>query len=153
MKQTLFSRISLLAALAALVPAASAVGFTGTQTGPGEWTYTLTFNGLDNYSIFQPQTRIILSGLTGVTNATAPTSTDFPNPQLEAINLAWTPTVSNGGTVVTWTHIGSGTGNFGGDLHVFGFKVLASGAVSGPVAVVTDGMSRDSRNLLPNGQQ
>jgi len=150
MRKALISKIFLLAVLAACVPAASAVTFTGSQTAPGEWTYTLTFESIDNYSIFQPQTRIILSGLSGVTSATAPTSTEFPD-GLNAINLAWTPVVLNGGTVVQWTHQGSGTGNIGGNTRVFGFKVFAAGATSGPVAVVTDGVSRDTGNLL-NGK-
>jgi hypothetical protein len=130
---------------------ASAVQFEGSQTNPGEWTYTLTYNSLDNYSISQPSTTITLTGLTGVVNATGPTSTDFPGGPgsfIDLLNLEWTPQVLGGGTIVQWTHDGPGTGNFGGDIHVFGFTVLAPGAVNGPVTVTTDGFSTDIPEVL-----
>ncbi len=120
----------------------AAVQFTGTQTAPGEWTYTLTYDPNDNYSICQINTTISLSGLAGLTQALAPTSTDFTEP-LNTTNLAWTPQVTNGGTVVSWTHVGPGTGNMGGAMHVYGFKVIAPGATNGSVAVVTSGFAKD----------
>src|SRR5215475_9961309 len=104
-----------------------AVTWTLVQAGPTKWTYTLTFDPFDNYSIFQANTTITMNGLTGVTGAAAPTSTDFTG-ALDTLNLAWTPQVLNGGTTVVWTHIGSGTGNFGTTKHVFGFSITAPAA-------------------------
>jgi hypothetical protein len=98
-------------ALLALVPApAGAASFAGTQTGPTEWTYMLTFDPLDNYAGCPPPgdvATITLSGLAGVVSATPPTSTDFPA-SLDSVNLQWTPQVSNGGTVVTLDAPGAG---------------------------------------------
>jgi hypothetical protein len=128
---------------------AGAVQFTGTQTAPGEWTYTLTYDLNDNYSVCQASTTITLSGFVGVTQALAPTSTDFPNPGLDAINLLWTPQVLSGGTTVTWNHAGGGTGNFGIALHVFGFKVIAPGASTGTVTVATSGFALDGACPAP----
>lgn len=71
-------------------------------------------------------TTITLSGLTGVTAAGAPTSTDFPAGPLTTTNLNWTPVVSGGGTTVTWTNPTCGSGNFGVAKHVYGFTVTAS---------------------------
>jgi HYR domain-containing protein len=128
---------------------AGAVSFSGTQTGPTEWAYTLTYDPLDNYAVCPAPgniATITLSGLAGVVSATAPTSTDYDNnPFLDALNLLWTPQVSNGGTVVTWTHFGSGgTGNFPIQKHVFGFKVFtAAPAVSGTINVASNGFSLD----------
>jgi len=73
-----------------------AATMVGTQTGPDQWTYELTFAPLDNYLIFPVATEstnpttITLTGLFGVTGATGPTSTDFP-PFQDAINLLWVP--------------------------------------------------------------
>lgn len=128
---------------------AQAVQWTLSQAGPTTWTYTLTFAPFDNYSIFQGNTTITMSGLTGVTAAAGPTSTDFPSNQ--ATQLAWTAQVLNGGTTVVWTHVGSGTGNFGSTLHVFGFSITAAGANNGNVSFATSGMSRDEGNPLPGG--
>ena len=121
-----------------------AVDFRGSQTAPGEWTYTLTYHPMDNYSICQPNTTITISGLADVTEAYGPTSTDFPNPFGDQVNLQWIPEVLNGGTTVRWTHYGPGTGNWPIDLHVFGFKVLAPGATNGTISVTTDGFAYDS---------
>ncbi|MGH8578057.1 MAG: hypothetical protein ACREXJ_14350, partial [Gammaproteobacteria bacterium] len=84
-------------------------------------------------SVLQPVTvaTITLSGLANVVAATPPTSTDFPA-SLDSVNLLWMPRVSNGGTVVTWTHQGPGTGNFGIPKHAFGLKVITGApAVNG----------------------
>jgi hypothetical protein len=133
-----------------LIESAEAVSFTNTQAGPNTWVYTLTFAPEDNYSITQASTTITLNGLTGVTAATGPTSTDFPDPTLSAMNLAWTVQVKNGGTTVVWTHAGGGTGNFDTTLHVFGFSITAN-APTGTAAMVTSGFSRDTPNPLPGG--
>lgn len=146
-------------AVALLVLAAApaeAASFVGTQTGPTEWTYTLTYDPLDNYAVCPAPgnvATITLTGLVGVVSATAPTSTDFPDAPggfLDTINLAWTPVVSGGGTVVTWTHLGPGTGNFGDAKHVFGFKVFtAAPAANGTVNVASDGFSIDVSVIGP----
>ena len=139
-------------------PPAQAASFDGKQTGPNEWTYTLTFAPLDNYGISAcgaSALTITLSGLVGVVSASNPTSTDFadpnlpsPNPFIDQVNLTWAPTqVSADGTVVVWTHPGSGTGNFGDVRHVFGFKVFtnpdAPSIANSSVHVVSDGLSAD----------
>src|SRR5215470_10687424 len=91
--------------LVALVAApAEAASFTGTQTGPTEWTYTLTYDPLDNYAVCPPPgniATITLSGLAGVVSATLPSSTDFDPPGgfLDLVNLEWIPQLSGGGTV------------------------------------------------------
>jgi len=136
-------------ALAIAGTRASAASFVGTQTGPGEWTYTLTYDPLDNYSICQPSTTITLGGLSGVTAATGPTSTDYSSPEignpfLDGVNLAWTAEVLGGGTAVRWTHLGSGTGNFSIPIRVHGFKVVAAGVANGPATVTSDGFETDT---------
>ena len=141
-------RLMLSLALLVLVPAPTgAASFAGTQTGPTEWTYTLTFDPFDNYAVCPPPgdvATITLSGLAGVVAATAPTSTDFPSDFLNSVNLMWMPQVSNGGTVVTWTHQGPGTGNFDIPKHAFGFKVITGApAVNGTVNVASGGFSLD----------
>jgi len=122
---------------------AMAVQFTGVQTGPGEWTYTLTYDPMDNYSICQLNTTITLSGLVGVTQAFPPTTTDFPIGGIGDLNLLWTPQVLNGGTTVTWTHAGGGTGNFPSAIHVFGFRVVAPTSTTGSASVATSGFALD----------
>ena len=146
-------RRSIMTALACLLlfpSAARAVSFDLTAVAPGVWTYTLTYDPLDNYSIFQPSTTISLTGLFGVTSATGPSSTDFPG-NLDLINLNWTTQVLGGGTSVVWTHVGSGTGNFSVPMHAFGFQVFAPGAATGVASLVTDGFSRDITDPLPGG--
>src|SRR5215471_5911561 len=90
-----------------------AVSFTGQQTASNEWSYTLTFAPLDNYSIYQPDTTITVSGLFGVAAAAGPTSTDFPFDFLDQVNTNWTAEVLNAGTAVRWTHVGGGFGFIG----------------------------------------
>ena len=135
---------ALILALHALTAApAEAASFVGTQTGPTEWTYTLTFDSLDNYATCSGLARITLSGMVGVVRATPPTDTDFP-PELHEINLRWEPAVSEDGTSVTWTHVGSGTGNFSDQKHVFGFKVFTeTPGVNGTVNAASDGIEID----------
>lgn len=143
-------RLSIPAAVLAFAWQAQAVTFTVSQAGPPTWTYTLTFAPLDNYSIFQGSTTITLSGLSGVTAATGPTSTDFDAGH-SAINLAWTAQVLDGGTKVVWTHVGAGTGNEPLTNHVYGFSVTAANSANGTVSLATSGMSRDTDDPLPGG--
>ena len=129
--------------------AAKAAHFDGVQTGPGEWTYTLTYDPQDNYAVCPSPgdiATITLSGLQGAVDATAPTATDFvpAGGLLDTVNQEWTPEVSADGTSVTWTHNGPGTGNFSIDKHVYGFKVItASPATNGTVNAASEGFSLD----------
>jgi hypothetical protein len=134
----------ILAVLLACAWQAQAATWTLTQAGPSTWTYTLTFDPLDNCNLFQNPTTITMSGLTGVTSAGAPTSTDFPAGALNTNNLAWTPQVLNGGTKVVWTNAVCGTGNFGVQKHVFGFSITAPTAPNAMASFVTSGISRDT---------
>lgn len=138
------------AALACLMGAGSAhaVQFTLSDQTADTWTYTLTYDPLDNYAVNgAPETATIkLTGLSGVVSAGGPTSTDFADAWLDQLNRNWVPSVLSGGTEVVWTHVGPGTGNFDVPLHVFGFTVMAPGASSGPVSVVTSGFSTDTTN-------
>lgn len=129
---------------------AQAIHFTVSQTGPPVWQYTLTYDPLDNYSIFQSPSAITVTGLTGVTAVGIPTSTDFP-PAFSASQLMWTAQVSNGGTTVVWTNNGGGTGNFSTAQHVYGFSITAPNAGNGTVSFATSGFSRDRGNPLPGG--
>lgn len=121
---------------------AQAVQFTGSQTGANTWTYNVTVDPLDNYSVCQPNTTITINGLTGVTAAAGPTSSDNPNPGLVAIQLAWTAAVTNGGTTVVFTHVGLGSGNFGTPFHINGFTITAT-ATSGAGSFATSGFEKD----------
>jgi hypothetical protein len=129
----------------------NAVSFSGQMSGTNRWTYTLTFAPLDNYSIFQQNTTITLSGLFGVIGATGPHSTDFPSAYIDGINTNWLVEVLESGTKVRWTHLGPGTGNFNTQQNVFDFQVFAHGATNGAVALTTSGFSRDTNNPLPDG--
>jgi hypothetical protein len=132
---------------AACASPAFAVQFTLESHVGNVWTYTLTYDPLDNYN--QPTTggiptTITLSGLGGVQAAGPPTSTDFdpPGGLLDLWNLDWQPTVLNGGTRVVWendgTPSGTGTGNFDNAKHVYGFTIISS-ADPGNVQLDTDG--------------
>src|SRR5262245_21828047 len=117
---------SLATAILLTASAASAVHVAVASQGADLWTYSLTYDPLDNYN--QPSTgfptTITLSGLLGVTAAGAPTSTDFlpTGGDIDTVNLHWTPAIGNGGTDVVWTNADddSGTGNFDEPKHVFG---------------------------------
>ena len=122
---------------------AFAVHFTGSQTGPTTWTYNLTIDPLDNDSVCQANTTITITGLSGVTAATPPTSTDIPSAGLAPLQLLWTPQVLSGGTTVVWTHpSGAGTGNFGSAFHINGFTITAT-AQPGIAPFATSGFARD----------
>ena len=133
--------------------ASEAVSLSLSSAGGGVWTYTLTYDPLDNYSIFQLSTTITLSGLSGVSDALGPTSTDFdpPGGVFDTLNLGWVPAVLDGGTAVSWTHTGGGTGNFDEPKHVFGFSIVAPGVQTAAVILMTDGFTRDVSNPLPDG--
>lgn len=140
----LLRRVLPLALFVLAAPPTQAASFVGTQTGPTEWTYTLTYDPLDNYAVCPAPgdvAKITLSGLSGVVSATPPTSL---TEGLPPGNLDWVPQVSGGGSVVTWTHQGSGTGNFGVPMQVFGFKVSTAIPVpNGTVKAASDGFSID----------
>jgi len=121
---------------------AYAVHWTSSLAGPSTWKYDLTFDPFDNYSISQTNTTITMTGLTGVTAAAGPTSTDFDEP-LNTTNLAWTAQVLNGGTKVVWTHVGGGTGNFGTAKHAYGFSITAASSHNGSVPFATNGFQTD----------
>lgn len=123
---------------------APAVTWTLSSAGPSTWTYTLTFAPFDNCNLFVSPTTITMTGLTGVTAAGAPTSTDFPAGALNTNNLNWTPSVQSGGTKVVWTNPTCGTGNFGVAKHVFGFTITAATAFNGTVSFATGGMAVDT---------
>lgn len=127
-----------------------AVSLTGQQTATNEWTYTLTFDPFDNYSICQPSTTITLAGLSHVVGAAPPTTTDLPG-SLDEINTNWTAEVLADGLGARWTHLGSGTGNWSDPRHVYGFRVFANGATNGPVFLSTSGISLDTGCPLPDG--
>lgn len=120
-----------------------AVEWTLASAGPPTWTYTLTFDPLDNCGLFVNPTTITMTGLTGVTGAGAPTSSDFTG-ALDTANRNFTPVVSNGGTQVVWSNPTCGSGNFGSTKHVFGFTITAPSAVNGTVSFATHGMARDT---------
>jgi len=125
--------------LASLLAAqASALTFTSSQAGPTTWVYDVTFAPLDNYSLFQNVTTLTMTGLSGVTSASGPTSTDFDG-NLNSVNLAWTAQVLNGGTTVVWSHNGPGTGSPATVRHIYGFSVAAPGAQNGVVSFQTSG--------------
>jgi hypothetical protein len=123
---------------------AQAVQWTLTSAGPPTWTYTLTFDPLDNCNLFVSPSTITMTGLTGVTAAGAPTSSDFPSGSLDTNNRNWVPQVLNGGTKVVWTNTTCGTGNFGVAKHVIGFTVTAAASPNGTASFATTGMAKDT---------
>ncbi|MEQ1886896.1 MAG: hypothetical protein ABL967_17675 [Bryobacteraceae bacterium] len=131
------------AALAFLTSPAYAVHFTLASAVGNTWTYTLTFDPLDNYCVQGGActATVRLAGLSGVTSATAPTSSDAGGGG--AGNLRWLPAVENGGTGVVWQMTNGGTGNMSNPVHVFGFTVTAPGAVTGVASVITSEFCRD----------
>jgi len=124
---------------------ALAVQFVGSQTGPDEWTYDLTYDPLDNYGICTDPVTITITGVSGVTQAFGPTSTDYvpAGGPSDLENLMWAPQVLNGGTMVRWTGTGWGTGNTG-TQHVYGFRIIAPGATNVSVTAQTSGFERDA---------
>jgi len=122
---------------------AQAVQWALTSAGPPTWTYTLTFDPLDNCNIFVAPAKITMTGMTGVTAAGTPTGSDFPATH-DTGNRNWTGVVSGGGTTVTWTNPTCGTGNFTSPKHVTGFTVIAAAATNGSASFSTTGMAKDT---------
>ena len=124
-----------------------AVHWICSQTGPSTWTYTLQVDPEDNFNVSQSSTTITMTGLSGVTSATGPTSSDFTGGIATTI-LAWTPQVLNGGTEVVWTTNSGGTGNFDSVQHVFGFSITAAGAANGTASFATNGFQVDDNGPI-----
>jgi len=140
----LVRRNVLIAVLLASAWQAQAVQWTLTSAGPPTWTYTLTFDPLDNCNLFVSPSTITMTGLTGVTAAGGPTSSDFPPGSLDTNNRNWVPQVLNGGTKVVWTNTTCGTGNFGSNMRVLGFTITAAGSPNGTASFATTGMAKDT---------
>ena len=117
-----------------------AVHWISSQTGPSTWTYTLQLDPEDNFNISQSPTTITMTGLSGVTAAGAPSSSDYSN--FPCI-LDWTPQVLGGGTKVVWTNNNCGSGNFPVAKHVYGFTITAPGAMNGTASFATSGFQVD----------
>ncbi|MEQ1948311.1 MAG: hypothetical protein ABL995_14055 [Bryobacteraceae bacterium] len=139
--RTKWNRFAFLMLAVGFASSAYAVQFRLASVNGSKWTYTLTYDSLDNYR--SPVT-ITLSGLSGVVSATGPTSTDFPAGSLASeTELAWVASVQGGGTTVVWTQNSGGTGNYGDTHHAFGFSVTANNAVAGTGALLTNGFCID----------
>jgi hypothetical protein len=137
---------------AALAAPAHAVDFVLSSHAGDAWTYTLVYDPFDNMSTAENgfHATIILSGLSGVTAVTGPTSTDFPHPITDANQLAWVGSILDGGATVVFTmplELQSGTGNYSTEKHVYGFTLIAPGAVEGQAALATNGFYY---GLFPN---
>ena len=138
--------LALPALLFALTVPARAVTFTLVSAGPPTWTYNLTFLPEDNCDIDTSPTTITMTGLTGVTGAGGPTSTDFPAGSLTTNNLNWTPTFTS--TSVTWTNPTCGSGNFAVAKTVFGFTITAPTAPNGSASFATHGFQVDGHGAV-----
>lgn len=139
-----------LAAGVLLAAPAHAVQFALSGVAGDVFSYTLTYDPLDNYAIpgWEDRATIRLSGLTGVVSAAGPTSTSYDDGFGNAINLNWTAEVLSGGTEVVFTHMGPGTGNYDVPMYVYGFSITAPGQVAGVVAFETSGFRTDTTNGL-----
>lgn len=130
-------------ASAALAAPAHAVDFVLASHLGDAWTYTLVYDPNDNMGFGESgvHATITLSGLYGVTALSGPTSTDFPLQRINDLQLLWTGAILDGGSKVVFTmpSESSGTGNFSTEKHVYGFTLIAPGAVQGGVALATDG--------------
>lgn len=137
---------------AALVAPAHAVDFTLASHTGDAWTYTLVYDPFDNMGFTESgvHATITLTGLSGVTAVSGPTSTDFPAQSINDKQLTWTGEILDGGSTVVFTmpldH--SGTGNYPTETHVFGFTLIAPGAVEGQVGLATNGFYY---GLFPSG--
>jgi hypothetical protein len=132
--------VLLAAILFTLTWQAHAVTFTLVSAGPPTWTYNLTILPFDNCDIDTSPTTITMTGLSGVTGAGAPTSSDFTG-SLDTNMRNFVPSFSS--TSVTWTNTSCGTGNFGVAKHVNGFTITST-AANGSAAFATHGFQVDS---------
>lgn len=139
-----------LAAGVLLAAPAHAVQFALSGVSGDVFSYTLTYDPLDNYAIpgWEDRATIRLSGLTGVVSAAGPTSTSYDNEFGNSVNLNWTAEVLAGGSEVVFTHIGPGTGNYDVPMYVYGFSISAPGQGVGVVAFETSGFRTDTTNGL-----
>jgi hypothetical protein len=133
-----------------LASPAQAVQFNLSGVASDVYTYTLTYDPLDNYAIpgWEDRATVHLTGLSGVVSATGPSSTSYDNEFGNSVNLAWTAEVLAGGTEVLFTHIGPGTGNYDVPMFVYGFSITAPGQGLGTVAFETSGFRTDTTNGL-----
>ncbi len=140
-------RVSLLAPAFLFVLAwqAQAVTFTLVSAGPPTWTYNLTFAPLDNCDIDTSPTTITMTGLSGVTGAAGPTSSDFAG-ALDTSNRNWTPAFTS--TSVTWTNPTCGSGNFPVPKTVYGFTITAPSVSSGLASFATHGFQVDGHGAV-----
>jgi len=139
----LASLLTGLGAAAALAAPANAVDFVLSSHVGDAWTYTLVYDPFDNLSFNETgfHATVTLTGLSGVTAVSGPTSTDFPAAEINDIQLAWTGEILDGGSTVVFTNPRerSGTGNYSTEKHAYGFTLIAPGAVEGEVALATNG--------------
>lgn len=130
-------------AAAALAAPAHALDFVLASHVGDAWTYTLIYDPYENMGIGDSgiHATITLSGLSGVTGVSGPTSTDFAFQPINDIQLAWTGEILDGGSRVVFTMPldRSGTGNQTSVQHVYGFTLIAPGAVTGEVGLATNG--------------
>lgn len=142
----------LVGAAAVLATPAHAADFVLASHVGEAWTYTLVYAPYENMGFGESgvHATISLSGLSGVTAVSGPTSTDFPAQRINDHQLLWTETILDGGSTVVFTMPAetAGTGNFPTEQHVFGFTLIAPGAVEGDIALATDGFYY---GLFPNG--
>jgi len=139
-------------ALVAVAAPAHAVDFVLSSHVGDAWTYTLVYAPYDNMGFGETgiHATITLTGLSGVTAVSGPTSTDFPTAFINDKQLAWTGEVLDGGSTVVFTMPleYSGTGNYSTEKHVFGFTLIAPGAVAGEAQLATNGFYY---GLFPSG--
>ncbi|MBU1375927.1 MAG: PEPxxWA-CTERM sorting domain-containing protein [Alphaproteobacteria bacterium] len=130
-------------AAVALAAPAHAVDFVLESHVGDAWTYTLVYDPFDNMSFAESGVHptITLTGLSGVTAVSGPTSTDFPNQEINDVQLQWTGSILDGGATVVFANLLQrvGTGNYSTLKHVYGFTLTAPGAVEGEVGLATNG--------------
>jgi len=147
----LTSLIAGVGAAAALAAPAHAVDFVLDSHLGDAWTYSLVYDPYDNMGFNESgvHATITLTGLSGVTAVSGPTSTDFPFADTNDKQLAWTGEILDSGATVVFTMAldRSGTGNYGSEKHVYGFTLIAPGAADGQAMLATNGFYY---GLFPN---
>jgi hypothetical protein len=130
-------------AASALAAPAQAVDFVLESHVGDAWTYTLVYDPYDNMSFAESgvHATVTLTGLSGVTTVSGPTSTDFPSQEINDVQLQWTGSILDGGSTVVFANLLQrvGTGNYATQKHVYGFTLIAPGAVEGDVDLATNG--------------